>query len=78
MDTLQDCCKVRPGAGMRSHWIFNVWNVLHPTQKCHSAFFNSVCQEISKMTNLTNVWHLLATPVTISLRVLRKAGIAIP
>ncbi len=30
------------------------------------------------MTNLTNVWHLLATPVTISLRVLRKAGIAIP
>ncbi|XYJ89856.1 hypothetical protein AEMCBJ_20425 [Cupriavidus necator] len=30
------------------------------------------------MTNLTNVWHLLATPVTTSLRVLRKAGIAIP
>ncbi|SCU95218.1 hypothetical protein CNECB9_5320010 [Cupriavidus necator] len=57
---------------------FNVWNVLHQAQKCHSAFFNSVCHEISKLTNLMNVWHLLATPMTTSLRVLHKARSAIP
>jgi hypothetical protein len=66
------------GGGYTLALDFNVWNVLHQAQKCHSAFFNSVCQKISKLTNLVNVWHLLATPMTTSLSVLRKAGIAIP